>query len=54
VTVPKRHATLKDNRHLKAGEALEDLPEGSASRVEKGDIKDAKNVIIEPKDGDDR
>jgi IS5 family transposase len=45
VTVPKRHTTLKDNGHLKAREALEDLPARCASRVEKGDIKDAENVI---------
>jgi hypothetical protein len=43
VTVPKRHTTQKDNEHLKAGEALEDLPAKCAKRVEKGDIKETLN-----------
>ena len=45
VTVPKRHTTQKDNGRLKAGEALEDLPAKCAERVEKGEIKDAGNVM---------
>ena len=47
VTVPKRHTTKKDNEHLKAGEELEDLPEKCEKRIEKGEIKDAENVIAQ-------
>jgi IS5 family transposase len=45
VTVPKRHTTQKDNGRLKAEEALEDLPVECAARLEKGEIKDAENVM---------
>jgi IS5 family transposase len=45
VTVPKRHTTKRDNEHLKAGEELEDLPARCRERLEKEEIKDARNVI---------
>jgi IS5 family transposase len=47
VTVPKRHTTSRDNEHLKAGEALEDLPVRCEERLGKGRIKDAGNVMAQ-------
>jgi IS5 family transposase len=45
VTVPKRHTTKRDDEHLKAGEKLEDLPAKCRERLEKEEIKAAKNVM---------
>jgi IS5 family transposase len=47
VTVPRRHTTKKDDGHLKACEALEDLPARCEERLAKGEIKDAKNVVAQ-------
>jgi len=47
VTVPKRHTTKKDDEHLKAGEELEDLPAKCEERLNKGEIKDPKNVTAQ-------
>lgn len=47
VRVPIRHTTKKDDEHLKAGEPLEDLPARCAERLEKGEIKDIKNVMAQ-------
>jgi IS5 family transposase len=47
VTVPKRHTTKEDDEHLKNGEALEDLPTRMEKRLEKGEIKDSKNVTAQ-------
>ena len=44
VTVPKRHTTKEDDERLKDGEELEDLPNKSEERLEKGEIKDEANV----------
>ena len=45
VTVPKRHTTVRDNEHLKAGEELEDLPDKCLERLENKEIKSIDNVI---------
>jgi len=47
VTVPKRHTTKKDDERLKAGEELEDLPTKCSQRLEKGEIKNTKSVIVQ-------
>jgi len=47
VTVPKRHTTRKDDEHLKAEEDLEDLDAKCAERLEKGEIKNTKNVTAQ-------
>lgn len=47
VTVPKRHTTKKDNEHLKAGDALEDLPARCEERLKKNEIKNISNVTAQ-------
>ena len=47
VTVPKRHTTKKDDEHPKIGEELEDLPTKCSDQLEKGEIKNTKNVIVQ-------
>lgn len=47
VTVPKRHTSSDDNKRLKAGEALEDLPAKCAERLAKGEIKAVENVMAQ-------
>jgi len=47
VTVPKRHTTKEDDKRLKDGEGLQDLPAKCIQRVENGEIKNAGNVTAQ-------
>lgn len=47
VTVPVRHTTKKDDKCLKNGEELKDLPVKCAKRLENGEIKNKDNVVAQ-------